>query len=81
MPERGTTMNRANSNPQQTFAGRHGSCKRPRRSYSTCVKVAFLSNTMAEKQATVGWKSDGYVGFARIELVPNNHQISLLKKG
>ena len=39
-----------------------------------------MSNTMAEKQATVGWKSDGYVGFARIELVPNNRQISLLKK-
>ena len=33
MPERGMTTNRANSNPQQTFAGRHGSRKRPRCSF------------------------------------------------
>ena len=32
------------------------------------------------KQATVRWKSDGYVGFTRIELVANNLQISLQKK-
>ena len=33
------------------------------------------------KEAIVRWKSDDYVGFARIELVVNNRQISLLQKG